>query len=915
VPEGVKAVGDVFFTVLGMSGYGTVAAAAAMLAALLFWRTRCSKTALLLLWLAVGFRLVCPWSPPSPVSLFNLGPFARSASQMADAGEHYAGDARWAVNSPAGQSREDFERAVEAGVEPVRGSGGNFWEVHYYENNAGNITPAKTLREAYGPALFGVWLAGALGFLAYGGASYLRLKRRLRFAVRDEDMPGVWYSDYIPSPCVAGFVRPQVYLTFGMDEGERSCVLAHERQHIRNRDHIWKALGWLVMCVHWFNPLLWLAYGGFLRMIESACDQRVLRELGEERKADYGQALLSLSTPQRLHPGLSPLAFGEGDTKGRVKNVLNYKTPLAWLTGAALVLCGLVGVCVLTGRAEAPSIEEAYGTYKIDGVVHLTMVSSITPDGLLEQKKGTEIVFTAERFHAGNVDVEQPVYEPMELGDILHTTEMGIDDPEFQSMSAIDLTEYGSVQGWKVRNADGSLCTALGDETDLRVFAVDGKLWLGHWVFHDTASVPYGEYWDIFEAGRAESFAPAVEASAPVLPDSPTPVPFGQTVDEAQPSGAAQNAKPSGEVVYDFKDTPFSFITGCQAVNPHTTFTAQVVASDPDMGTLTVRPETPVAGVELLLLEDFWDPSLFKAGDRMLIKARNIVEGDDHISSRQLNDVVPLSSVEAEWRVDLTGDGVEERVFVTSYGKDAGLFYLVVENMARNSGPEIIWFAEAGHFHAGQNGFYLYEDPADGSFYLLNWVSYMAMGEADYRYSLFALSPDGTEQVIRNGSLAFDVNEVWVGDPAEMRRFDREINGLLDHSVVLLSTNFDTPPDVYWGSPEDPVIPIGPFDSGADYFEALQAVAQGTYTFTGEIVGVGEDGIVVCDQTLWAGINEQSYFFFIPASALDVPLDTSLEGRLVTVTADGPLYFHDRPAEDTHVEARLIGATGAPAAS
>lgn len=870
-------VGDVFFTVLEMSGYGMVAAASAMLVWLIFRHTRCSKTALLLLWVVVGFRLVCPWSPPSPVSLFNLEPFA-----LADAGERiYTGDAHRAVNNPDGQSRSDFERAVRAGVEPVQDPVSSLWEVHYYENNAGNITPAKTLRDAYGGALFAIWLAGALAFLIYGGASYLKLNRRLRFAIRDEDEADVWYSDYIPSPCVVGFLRPRVYLTFGMDEGQHRCVLAHERQHLANHDHIWKALGWLMMCLHWFNPLLWLAWRGFLGMIEDACDQRVLRELGEEQKADYGQALLSLSTGNRFHPGMSPLAFGEGDTKERVKNVLNYRKPLAWLTGAALVLCAAVGVCVLTGRAEdpvPPGIEASYGEYKVDEMVHLTILSSNTPNYLLERCRGDEIVFTAQRFHAGALDVEGPVYEPLALGDTLPTTELG--DEEFQAMTAIDLTAYDSVQGWKV-------LTAEGGETGAHVFAVDGKLWLGRWVEHDNAAIPYGEYWEIMGARRAESFAPAVET------DPPAPVPSAEATDSPAPSDEALDTKPAEE-------------------DAAVTFTAAVTATDPDNGTLTVRPEAGPAGVELFRF-DYWEPDEFQAGDRMLIKAAKITTGEDGVSTGVLYDAIPLSNPVAEWRVDLTHDGTEERVYVTECGKYESFCYLIVEDA---SGERILWHTAANGSHVGQNGIYLYTDPADGSHYLLHWVPYMSMGLAGYGYELFTLADDGTPQYRQQNTLMFDVCDVWSGDPEEIRAFDQEINQLLEHSEVLLSTNYDTPEGVFWGAPDHLVRPGLPFDSHPEYFEERQALAQGTYTFTGEILEVLEDGYIVVDTTLWRPLDDGCYMSFIPAEALDTSMcapDEDLTGRRVTVTADGPLHRQVPPDEGTHVEAKLVGDAAAGA--
>ena len=451
---------ELFSTVLRMSGYGLVAALIASLAVLLLSRARCSKTALLLLFAVAALRLVCPWSPPSPLSLFNAGFLDFYAGRYSTVLEDgHVGPYLTTTNV---YEPEVFDRVVDAGVAPVYNEDLDLWVVRYHEDETGTITPAKTNQEVYGPILSALWLAGAAGFFLYGAVSYVLLKRRLRFAVKDEVIPGVWYSDRIPSPCVAGLFRPQIYLTFGLTESEKSYILAHERQHIKNGDHIWKVLAWLIMCVHWFNAFLWpLFYRAFLSQVEDACDQRVLRQLGEDKKADYGQVLLTLSAGRRFRLSPSPIAFGEGDTKSRVKVILRYKKPIAVISVLALIVAVIAGVCLLTGpdrtaeENNGPSTgsssvqiggaAKGYGTYQIYDLLYLTPLSSTESRSFLDERIRSAVVFTPERFYLEmeGLDVSDPIYQEIELGSQLI---LGPNGDEIAT--ALDVS--GESWGWNV---------------------------------------------------------------------------------------------------------------------------------------------------------------------------------------------------------------------------------------------------------------------------------------------------------------------------------------------------------------------------------------------------------------------------------------------------------------------------------
>ena len=196
-----------------------------------------------------------------------------------------------------------------------------------------------------------IWLAGAAILLVYAAVSAIRLRLRVRMAVRLEG--NVWQSEFVSSPFILGVFRPRIYLPYNMDAQQQTMVLAHERAHLKRGDQLWKPLGFLLLAAYWFNPLCWLAYVLLCRDIEAACDEKVVRALGTDCKKAYSEALLACSVPRRLIAAC-PLAFGETNVKTRIKAVLNYKKPAFWLVLAAVLASVIVAVCFLTDPKQAP---------------------------------------------------------------------------------------------------------------------------------------------------------------------------------------------------------------------------------------------------------------------------------------------------------------------------------------------------------------------------------------------------------------------------------------------------------------------------------------------------------------------------------------------------------------------------------
>lgn len=275
------------------------------------------------LWALVGLRLVCPVTVESA---FSLIPSAETipATLMTDPIPTFhtgVGAMNYALNPALGQA----------------------------------ITQDDRLQTAV-PILAAVWLLGVVLMAGYALVSYLLLRRRLSTAVRVED--GIYRSEAAASPFVLGLFRPRIYLPFGLEGEALELVTAHERAHIRRGDHWWKPLGFLLLAVYWFHPLLWLAYGLFCRDIERSCDEKVLGELEGDRRAAYAQALLGCETGGWTL-GVCPVAFGELGVKERVKAVLHYKKPAFWLILVAMAACVAAAVCFLTNPVgPAPKAEK-----------------------------------------------------------------------------------------------------------------------------------------------------------------------------------------------------------------------------------------------------------------------------------------------------------------------------------------------------------------------------------------------------------------------------------------------------------------------------------------------------------------------------------------------------------------------------
>ena len=271
-----------------------------------------------LLWGIVALRLVLPFSVESALSLI---PSAETVSPAA--------------------VQFDPAPTITSGVKIIDNAVNPSLSEHFAAVPTASVNPLYVWTEIAG----WVWLIGLGAMLLYALVSYLRLRRRVRVSLPVQDH--IYLCDAISSPFILGVVKPHIYLPSGLDEVQRQNVLAHEQAHLARRDHWWKPLGFALLAVYWFNPVLWLAYALLCRDIELACDERVIRTMDESAVKTYSTVLLACSMPRKAVI-TCPLAFGEVGVKERVKNALHYKKPAFWVVAASVAVCIVVAVCFLT---------------------------------------------------------------------------------------------------------------------------------------------------------------------------------------------------------------------------------------------------------------------------------------------------------------------------------------------------------------------------------------------------------------------------------------------------------------------------------------------------------------------------------------------------------------------------------------
>ena len=385
------------------------------------------------LWGLVLFRLLCPVSITSAFSLFPVS------------------------HRPIGQQIiYDSVPAIHSGLSFIDEGVNRILMERMAANPYTSMNPVQGF--LYLAAV--LWLTGILLFLGINLFLYIRLKKRLQTAVKAED--GVFETEQISMPMVLGLFRPVIYLPFGLPENERKYVLAHERAHIRRFDYPVKLLGFFALTVHFFNPFIWAFYFLMCKDMEMSCDESVLKELGEEEKTNYSMALLAFSAEKS---GLVlPLAFGENNTRSRIRNVLNYKKPAFWLRGAA-VLWLLAAVAFFLTNPKAKEINIIGGAdgataifiagKGIETVAAVPVNAEAVKDIKLPEAEGEQVLFDPASKVVLDTFMDEKIILHGSFGlciynrqggswKLSHSLDLAKTDSRFEAAEEIEVRELGS---------------------------------------------------------------------------------------------------------------------------------------------------------------------------------------------------------------------------------------------------------------------------------------------------------------------------------------------------------------------------------------------------------------------------------------------------------------------------------------
>lgn len=316
--------GEIFLKLLNLSITASWLILAVLCIRLLF--RKIPKWITCLLWGVVAIRLIFPFSIESAFSLQLSAEPIRTSTMVEGELIPYVPS----VNSNIG--------VVENTVNPLLA------EAFAYQETE-SVAPLQIATEIAGS----VWLSGMVVLLIFALVSMIKLRLRVREAVRYKE--NIYICDAVKSPFILGIIKPRIYLFSALSDEEMDYIIAHERAHLKRKDHLWKPFGYLLLCIYWFNPLCWIAYIMLCKDIELACDEKVIKDMSFGDKKEYSRVLLFCATQRHLVMAC-PLAFGEVGVKERVKTVLNYKKPTFWITIAAIVVCAIVAICFLTNPAK-----------------------------------------------------------------------------------------------------------------------------------------------------------------------------------------------------------------------------------------------------------------------------------------------------------------------------------------------------------------------------------------------------------------------------------------------------------------------------------------------------------------------------------------------------------------------------------
>lgn len=693
------------------------------------------------LWIVVAFRLVCPVSFRAVFSIFN---FAKRLEQTEIV--HAAPDPILSadplpdgfLSTPPGMTSDpivldpDYVFTYPVTVQP------NIPEPEVTVNLLERAVEFAAV----------VWLIGLAALVIYGIVSYVRLRRRMATAVLSED--GAWLSDQVQSPFILGFVKPKIYLPFGLSEDEQRYVLAHERYHLKRLDHVVRPLSFLILAVHWFNPFVWAAYYLMGADMEMSCDEKVLSTEENIRKA-YSTTLLSFAANRRF-PSPSPLAFGEGGVKKRIRNALNWKKPRTWVTVIAIIVC-IVVIIVCAANPTGHPYDWA-GSLTVDAVERAELYVT---DGNPQRRELTESEIAelvaqlnqVKRGEYGTYPKNSAWGFPTErmitltCGGVEYVLNLG---SEPLTISCKDESvDWRGETDWHISNDD---LKALIRGLEKPAEQIDASL--DNTTCYVSVDCVY-QY-------------PPISA---VMPDDSGKI---YLIGEDLVAVLDKEDNDAGEYFFD--------LAPWQTLSVEEWDGLFMAGFAPDISGYQ-EPRIRRLSEEYALVDldrTLWILHMPKSVNNGVYSAYELAAADE-------------TAVLTQWEIDLTHDGEAECIKLTR-SEDGWIYDLMVENAA----GEVIWSAELGTAHVGWNGFYLYEK--DGQQYLMRWLPYGSTGIFSYSYEIFSLTQMGEKVPFTSGSYWYDTNSAEATlsiDVEGLKAFEAEVNTLLEDTIVLITTDEGTP--------------------------------------------------------------------------------------------------------------------------
>ena len=825
---------ELFYTILNMSISAGILILAVLLLRLFF--RRAPKWVSVLLWGLVAVRLILPFVPESSLSLM-------PKAEWVTLDTFYTEENTFFDSVPADRIKIDTEI-----VEDV---------VYYYKV----VEPPIEIHRGVSPVFLMncIWLAGVAAMLVYMLVSYIRVMRCVRGARQFRD--NIYTSESVSSPFVLGLIRPRIYLPENMDAVSMSYVIAHEEAHLRRLDHLWKPFGFLLLAVHWFNPLIWIGYILLCRDIEMACDERVVRGMNEEERADYSEALLECSVNRKIISAC-PLAFGEIGAKARIKTVLNYKKPAFWIVVLAVIASVTAAVCFLTNpiTVRNPWVQEyVVGAEGILGQVDKAKYESVSEDFAIGADKYGRAVFkdprkafeTMKQLYSDGLAL---IAEEQNLAPISHSNynlykkfgwqvtsgteeaqkqakfvtnfldiyenSFAKDKPNTDLPEPTDEEESGKVLASHISKAqlDHEILKQQLEEIEAHIHAVvNAEIILEYQrKFSSVVCHPDANYVTVFVRDFTEDdirrFEKVFEDYSYVLVSADAPLTLEDVIklshkgyDLTWEDFARFHYTETGSGLYiRVYEVGENFKVWIGGGSPTGTPMYIYLALADDLDT---RIDIRDGGVEEFI-EKHADPvahpeSPYDSTDNSVTNVPDIVL-----------DVTLLSD-----DYDLNHDGIPEQIEKATYVEnDSG--YTWFELQIKTNDGTIGWKDDAHTVHAGYNSIFVCT--LDGKDYLLQYNPAMYQGICGYTYRLFSLDARGNTVTKQERTVNFDIN--WDSslnefDAIEIADFMDEINSLLANSKLLLNTNSaldgidpENPQDILWWIRDETLYPGYEYD-------------------------------------------------------------------------------------------------------